>query len=159
MSQPRSFGTEISGNRQRNHEFTPEARAAILAWLSAGKSIKSTAREFNTTPSTVRGIKQRWNDDHTLHKRPRKGRPQILSETEKRYIIRMCKSDRRITWDALVNSTPTSVSRRTIRRTVSTFYKRKWKALRRPKLSEEHAAERLAFARDWIYRAEELVEV
>jgi hypothetical protein len=48
-SENRSFGTEISGNREFNYEFTPEQRAAIMAELRAGKSQREVADNFSTT--------------------------------------------------------------------------------------------------------------
>ncbi|KFA74189.1 hypothetical protein S40288_10380 [Stachybotrys chartarum IBT 40288] len=92
----------------------------------------------------------RWENDNTLENKIRKGRPEILTETEKRYIIRAAKSDRAITYDALVDHALSSVSSRTIRRTVRRYFARKWKAMRRPILTKETAKLRLAWCRRWL---------
>jgi hypothetical protein len=48
MSENRTFGTVISGNRQKNHEFPETARAAMLAMLEAGKSRDKEKVEYAT---------------------------------------------------------------------------------------------------------------
>ncbi|KAH7109682.1 hypothetical protein EDB81DRAFT_607409, partial [Dactylonectria macrodidyma] len=83
------FGQIISGNRKPNHEFSPEAKGAMLAMLEAGRSERDVAEEFSTTHSTVQQIHKRFITDHTVENKKRKGRPHVLTNTEKRYIIRM----------------------------------------------------------------------
>ena len=159
MPPRRSFGTEISGNRQRNQEFSPEARAAMLAMLDTGCSARRVAREFRTTHSTVLQTKKRWLESHKVTSRPRKGRPMKLSSTAQRYIIRMASQDRQISYNALLDATPNRVSRRTIRRLLRKHWGRKWKAIKRPKLDSESAAQRLSFAMYWISNTPELEAV
>jgi transposase len=158
MPPKRSFGQEISGNHQRNHEFTPEQRAAMLQLLATGVSQRRIAAEFNTTHSIVQRIKQRWENDHTLKNKVRKGHPKKLSGQAQRYIIRMIKSDRQIKYDALCAGTPGDVSSRTIRRFVRAYYGRKWKAVERPKITKEHARIRLQFCEFWLPRVHELIQ-
>lgn len=159
MSNNRTFGQLISGNRKPNHEFSPEAEGAMLAMLEAGKSGRKVAEEFSTTHSAVQKIQKRFLTHHTVENKKRKGRPHILNNTEKRYIIRMAMKDRDITWDALTSSAAGSVSRRTIRRVIHTYFKRKWKAMDRPKLDKERAKVRLQWCRAWLPNIEELVQV
>jgi transposase len=72
-SEDRSFGTEISGNRELNHKFTPEQRAAMMAELRAGKSQTDVAAHFHTTQGTASKTKRRWEDHQSLQSMPRKG--------------------------------------------------------------------------------------
>ena len=131
----------------------------MLAMLAAGKSARAVAREFSTTHSTVLAIKKRWDTDQTEEKKPRSGRPKKLSRTEVRYIIRMIKKDRSVSWNALVDKAGGHVSYKTIKRAVRSVFSRKWKALERPKITKEAAARRLRFARTWLPRVEELIKV
>ncbi|KAH7132906.1 hypothetical protein EDB81DRAFT_659661, partial [Dactylonectria macrodidyma] len=78
-SNNRSFGTKISGNRQFNHEFTPEQRAAIVAELHAGKSQRTVASDYRTTQGTISKTKRRWDTEHSNASRARKGRPKKLT--------------------------------------------------------------------------------
>ncbi|KID83216.1 transposase [Metarhizium guizhouense ARSEF 977] len=159
MPQRRSFGTEISANRQRGYQHSSEAKASMLTMLDAGVSARRVAQEFNTTHSTVLRIKKTWTESRTLAVKPRKGRPLKLSRTARRYIIRMASRDRQISYDALIGATPTQVSRRTIQRVMATHFGRKWKAMDRPKLDAESARQRLQWAEGWLPDIEELEQV
>ncbi|GAO15952.1 hypothetical protein UVI_02039730 [Ustilaginoidea virens] len=134
----RAFGTEISGNRQRNHEFSPVQKAAIVAELSQGKTHRAVATAFNTSPSTTYRIFKRWKEDATLENKPRSGRPPKLTEAEKRYIVLLVKRNRSIIYSAL---------------------QCKWKAIKRIPLSKKTAANRLSFPHYWLPKVEELIEV
>jgi transposase len=103
----RTFDVEISGNRRRGQQFSPEAKGAMLGMLRAGASLRAVAREFKTTHSTVSKLRNRFKDDHTTDYKARKGRPSVLTKAEKRYIIRLASKDRSITWSALVGSVDT----------------------------------------------------
>lgn len=159
MPSERTFGTEISANRQRNHEFTPVQKAAMCSELSSGESHRSVAMRFNTTPSTTHRIFKRWKDHKTLENKSRSGRPHKLTPAEKRYISLLIKKDRKITYSALVGSMHGKVSRRTIRRIIQHDWKRKWRSKQRIPISAETAAQRLSFARGWMPDCEELMEV
>ena len=74
-SKQRNFGTEISGNRQRNHEFTPEQRAAMVAEVYAGKSMRQVAASYSTDPGTVSRTVKRWKENHNNVSGARSGRP------------------------------------------------------------------------------------
>lgn len=159
MSENRSFGDIISGNRQKNHEFSPEAKAAMLAMLEAGLSQRAVARRFKTSHGAVAEVLKRFRETGTVKNKPRSGRPSVLNRAQKRYILRMIRRDRSISWDALVSEFDGEVSQSTIRRVIKYHYKRKWKAMERPKLDANKARERLRFARFWLPRIDELEEV
>jgi transposase len=156
MPKSRSFGTEISANRQRNHQFTPVQKAVIVEQLSSGKSHRAVAAEFRTTPSTTHAIFKRWREDGTLESRPRLGAPRKLSDAEERYIIMLVKRNRKITWKELQNAVDTTISISTLRSTLHEHYHRKWKSIVIIPLSEEAVAKRLAFAHLWLPNIAEL---
>lgn len=147
MPSRRRFGTEITGNRRYNHEFSSEARAAIIAKMDEGKSLRSVAREFKTTHGTIQYIKQHWQLTHTTRDNPRSGRPEELTETEKRYIVRLAKKDPDVSWNCLRGESGTRVSARTIRRIVRRYFSRKWRAQQRPNITKEATRARLESAR------------
>jgi transposase len=155
----RRFGVEISGNRRRGCQFSPEAKGAMLGQLAAGRSARAVAKEFKTTHTTVLALKKRFEATSTVDYKPRSGRPKVLTKAEERYIIRMIYKDREITWDALTNEVGSGVSSRTIRRIVQRHFRRKWKVMKRPKLTAEHARIRLHWAQAWLADIEELVVV
>src|SRR4051812_7000079 len=81
-SKQRDFGTKISRNRQRNHEFTPKQRAAMVAEVYAGKSMRQVAASYLTDPGTVSRTVKRWKENYNNVSKPRSGRPQKLSARE-----------------------------------------------------------------------------
>ncbi|KAF7563680.1 hypothetical protein G7046_g460 [Stylonectria norvegica] len=125
----------------------------------AGMSQRAVARDFKTTHSTVQRILKRFNTSRTVANSPRSGRPSLLTKTEKRYIVRMVLKDRDISWDSLVTGVNGKVSRWTIRRVVRAYFKRKWKAMDRPKLDKERAKNRLSWCQEWLPKIEELIAV
>ncbi|CAG9947911.1 unnamed protein product [Clonostachys rosea f. rosea IK726] len=78
----RAFGTEISANRQRGCQFSPEQKAAMCAELWAGKTYRAVAEEYNTTASTAYGIFKRWQNTRSFDIAPRSGRPPKLTPAE-----------------------------------------------------------------------------
>jgi transposase len=111
----RSFGTEIRGNREFNHEFTPEQRAAIKAELRAGKSQREVAGHFNTTQSIISKTKKRWEEHHNLASQAQKGRPKKLTSQQILRINSYINRHRDITWiDVLKLSLDVSI--RTLKR-------------------------------------------
>jgi transposase len=85
----RSFGTEISGNRGRNDELSPEARSSIISKQEAGVSIKELAAEFGVHRNTITKTIKRWKNHKTVHSLPREGRPEIITHREKRLLHRI----------------------------------------------------------------------
>lgn len=146
MASTRWFGTEISANRQRGHEFTPVQKAVIIEQLSSGKTHRAVAATFGTTPSTTHRIFKRWREEGTFENRPRPGQPKKLNEAEERYIITLVKRNRKITYKALVGAMNGRISLSTIRRVIRKTFRRKWKSIHQIHLTKEAAAKRLAFA-------------
>ncbi|KAJ2897773.1 transposase [Zalerion maritima] len=159
MSNERRFGDIISPNRQKGYEFSPEAKGAMLVLLHTGMSARAVGAEFRTDHKVVMKIKKRFDETGTIQYQPRSGRPHKLTRAERRYIMRMIRKDRLITWDALVDSLDARVSKRTIRRTVALYYKRKWKALERPKLDADMTRVRLRWCQAWLEDIDELGEM
>jgi transposase len=158
-SNPRVFGTIISGNRQRNCEFPPEARGAMVALRYEGKSYSALATQFNTTKSTVWNIVKRFQTDQTTSPKPRKGRPVKLTKAQRKYVILLLKRDRDIAWKALIGDAGVAVCVNTLRTAVGKHYSRKWRAIERIPLNKDSAFDRLAYCRDWLPNAAELLDV
>jgi transposase len=96
-SEQRNFSTKISGNRQRNHKFTPEQRAAMVAEVYAGKSIRQVAASYSTDPGTISRTVKRWKENHNNVSGARSRRPQKLSARKIIYIQSFIKRNRSIT--------------------------------------------------------------
>jgi transposase len=145
----RSFGQEISGNRGRGAELTPQARTAIIAKLEAGCTHKELAQEFGCSRRTIRNTFNRWKNHNTTQSLPRKGRPEKLNRVEKRALIRAVRSDPKIEYELLQKTTHTThVHRSTIYEVLKKKGLTKHRCMRRPKLTRARALLRLRFCRE-----------
>ncbi len=155
----RQFGTEISGNRQKNEELSCEARAAILSAVAAGQPKKAVAAAFGCTRSTVYNTINRWTTTYGNKSRPRKGRPKQLTLREERYIYRMVRYQPQRAYATLAYNL--GCSRSTAQRILNGRRLRKWLSLGRPALKVEDARKRLEFARYWLRpaRLQQFLEV
>jgi len=158
-SEERSFGSEISGNRQFNHEFTPVQRAAIMAELRAGKSQRTVAANFNTTQGTISKTKKRWEEEEILQSRARKGRPKKLTALQIVRINSFINRHREITWNDVLLELGLDVSIRTLKRHLQSHWRRKWRSKRRIKLSEEDAKARLKHCEFWLRHLDDYIQV
>jgi transposase len=153
----RSFGTEISGNREFNHEFTSEQRAAIMAELHAGKSQREVADNFSTTQGTISKTKRRWEQYHNLASQPRKGRPKKLTPLQLIRINSYINRHREITWNDVLYELELDVSIRTLKRRLQSNWRRKWRSKRRIELSEEGAKARLEHCTFWLRHLDDYI--
>jgi transposase len=158
-SEQRDFGTEISGNREINHEFTPEQRAAMVAEIFAGRSYRQVAVSYHTDLGTVYWTKKRWDQYHNNALKLRKGRPQKLSALKIVRINSFIARNRIITWNEALFQLDLKVTLRTLRRHLERYWRRKWRVKKRIKLIASHAKERLEHARFWIQHIEEYIVV
>ena len=133
------FAAKLVGNRARNEELSPVARAAICSAVACGKSYRAVADAFGVSVGAVQDSLRRWETQQSFDSKPRKGRPQKLSRSEKRYILTLLKRNRHLAKKALVAATESKVSYSTIRRCLRTHNLRKWKAQKRIPLSKEDA--------------------
>ena len=91
MPNIRVFGTEISGNRQRKNDLSPEVRAAVCGSLAAGQSPTAVAKSFKIGRATVYRTLHRFQEQNNFKSRPRTGRPRSSSTREERYIVRIVR--------------------------------------------------------------------
>jgi transposase len=159
MPNLRVFGTEISGNRQRNESLSPETRAAICACVAAGQKKADIARAFRIDRKTIDRTLKRFSERNDFESRPRTGRPKALDARGERYLVRLARQFAKVPWRALLHLDGGRVSIRTARRILQRHHLRKWRAKRRPKLTAMHAARRRAFCRFWEGREAELTSV
>lgn len=112
----RTFGTEISENRQRKTDLKPEVRAAICASVAAGQKKTAVAKAFGVTRQTVYDTLDRHANLQTFESKLRIGRPRILSDREERYLVQIARRFPKISWRSLVELHGAQVSKRTVQR-------------------------------------------
>ena len=110
------------------------------------------ADRLGRTKSTVGAFLKRYHERGTTENSPAPGRPSKVIEQLKRRLLRHIKSNRRQPLAELRNEVALELSIRTVKRMLRNENVRKWKAAKRPKLTEDRAAKRLAWAMahaDW----------
>ena len=149
MSESRRFGKEISGNRGKRCETSIEARAAMIDAAIRGEKKTVIAKEFKVDRSTVYDAINRWKNHKTMHSRPRKGRPKVLSKRAELYIVQLVRRNPRRAYAALADDLDGAASYSTIRRVLRRHRLRKWHSAKRIMLTEDTAAERYEYTRAW----------
>jgi transposase len=162
MAENRQFADVITGNRQKNHQFNNESRAAMIALRRAGQSYAKIAVQFYTTKSVVYKIYKRFTDDDKMTPRPRPGPKPKLSEGDIRYLNLQINRDRSITVYNLrkqAEDLGVSMTTRTISKVMRATWGHKWRRKKRILLKKETAKKRLHFALEWAPKVEELMAV
>ncbi|KAI8965410.1 hypothetical protein F5Y11DRAFT_9495 [Daldinia sp. FL1419] len=77
-SKLRAFGRKISGNRRKNQEFTPEARAFMVGAVAGGATKTAVADAFNCKRQTVTQQVERFEHDHLFRSRRRRAKDRII---------------------------------------------------------------------------------
>ena len=102
--------------------------------------------------SVVRKFIQRWQQRRDHYDHPTPGHPSKVSGRDWRHLLRAAKANRSQTLHELTQSVTPNVSVRTVKRILAKERIKKWQAKKRPKLTKDHAAERLHWAlryADW----------
>ena len=131
-------------------EYSPHTRGRVFSYWESGRKYKWISEELSVPTNSIPGIVRRYRQQHKGQSVSRSGRPKILQERDVRHILRLAKEDPFISTHTIRNELGFSASVTTIYRVILQTGLRHWKALRRPKLSEEHAAKRLAFAESLV---------
>jgi len=105
--------------------------------------------------SVVRKFIQRWQQRRDYHDRPTPSRPSKVSGRDRRHLLRAAKANRSQTLHELTKSVTPNVSVRTVNRILAKEGIKTWRAKKRPKLTEDHAAEHLRWALCYAYWTEE----
>jgi len=102
--------------------------------------------------SVVRKFIQRWQQRRDHHDHPTSGCPSKVRGRDHWHLLRAAKANRSLTLDELPQSVTPNVSVRTVKCILTKEGMKKWRAKKRPKLTEDHAVERLHWAlryADW----------
>jgi len=142
----------ISGNIYRRKELTPYQRGQIVGYSLLSCSPTEISASLNIPESTVRDTLKKAPERHDGESSSRIGRPKLYSERDERQILRTVRLNPHLTYRQLQNQLPIKLSHDTIYRILKQNNITNWRAKKRPALTEEHAALRLAWAKehkDW----------
>ena len=151
MSQ-RSFGQEISGNRQPNAELSSTQHAAIISKVEAGVLYKDIAAEFQITTKSIQRTLKRWKTYQTLKSLPRSRRPKVVSCCKKRVLYHLAHHKPKIQYQKLMEEAGLLyILKSTCYRQLKDKGLIKCRYKKRPKLTQRYALLRLKFAREYRY--------
>ena len=152
MPTPRRPLAEISGNTPSRRELTPYQRGLIVGASTAGDTLTQIARRFDHPTSTVVSTLAREKSRINGNSQPRIGRPSTWTERDERQLVRYVRKFPKFTYNLIRIETNLTFSNSTIRRILEPYEITRWRARRRPELSEIHARLRLKWClehSDW----------
>ncbi|KAL2173441.1 uncharacterized protein P884DRAFT_168619, partial [Thermothelomyces heterothallicus CBS 202.75] len=97
-----------------NQELSLHIRMVICSLVATSQSERSLATLFGVSRHAIHHAIELWKSYHTFESRPQSGCPEVLSRSEKRYILLMVKKNRHVAWKALINAIRKKVSPSTI---------------------------------------------
>ena len=144
----------ISEKRRRGPELTLYKRGEIIGKYNTGVTLKNVAHIPETPKSTIDYPIDQASKRPNGESRPRIGRPPKLSEHDKRHLIRVTRMNPHTTYARIKLQCGLDCSTDTIYRVLKEYGLINWLAKKRPLLSPEAAAKRLAWClerRHWRY--------
>lgn len=134
----------VAAQRQ---ELTNFQKAEIVA-LSSVKNAAEVGRDLHIPRRTVSNFLQRYHERASIENLPRSGRPRETSIRADRWLNRIALDNTQMPLKELKSIHNIPVSTRTIQRRLQKVGVRKWRAVNRPYLTEQHARKRLKWANE-----------
>lgn len=85
-----------SNMASKRKELTHSQRAQIIGAWKVGSSLRNIAQTFDHPYTTVQKVVKTYKDHGLIKPSPRKGRQKIMSERNKRALLRIVKKDRKL---------------------------------------------------------------
>ena len=131
-------------------EYSPHKRTRIALAYNSGLSRAAIAAKEGVPIRSISGIIKRYNSQRSGTSSPRSGRLHMLNERDIRHVCRIIEVDPFIKNDELLQRAGLMCDIRTLTHALQKRGILHKTALRRPKLTEEAARKRFAFAREHI---------
>ena len=142
---PRTPLATISGNRPHGHELSPFQRGFLVGQAAQGRSYYGIAKATNLGKNTVRQAILNTSLQHNGELRPRTGRPSIVTDRDRRHIIRIARINPRASYQELKEKIGHNFSQSTAYRILKDYGLTNWIIKQRPLLTPEVAAKRLVW--------------
>jgi len=143
--------TSMAISHTKRHELNTPTKNRIIGFYLATGNAAAAARSENLPPRTAQNLVQRYKQTGSVSNKPRPGRPSILTDYDKRQIVRTARKNRRMPFSELSNQIAVKVSVSTIRRILAARGYHRRVARRVPYLTRDH--KRLRFLWGKSYRA------
>ena len=128
------------------HELTTFQKGEILA-LAPHFSHAEIGSQLSIPRRTISDFIDRFETRQSIENLPRPGRPRKTSNTTDNWLVRNAESESHIPFKELTNTLNIDISTRILRRRLQEAGIRKWRAVKRPLLTEEHAKQRRLWAK------------
>ncbi len=132
-------------NRPPLGELPPSLRNRIAQAHLDDQGHKALARTFDLSRTTIQYTLQKESTRKSGISKPRIGRPSTLSNEKKHTLFEAIWEEPLINMRLLHQIHCPDVSLRTVQRALAKYDVKKWKSLKRPRLTPAHAAARLAW--------------
>jgi transposase len=134
--------------RRKGSELTPHLRTQITTLKEvAGWSYGEIHKKFPDLPlSTIKMTCLRSRIRHKEESLKRSGRPSKLNDDDRQKILQKIHEQPRVTYEDLCSEVDNKVKKRSIARLLCVEEMKKWRVMKRPYLTPEHAAVRLRWA-------------
>ncbi len=153
---PRAPLAPISGNTPRRKELTPFQRGLLVGQVTRGATPGKIQKDFRIPRSTTRSVVLNSLHQEEGESRPRSGRPTRVSDRDRRHTIRKARENPQISYIELARSAGTQqLSRSTHYRVLKEYGLTNWLAKKRPLLTADVAAKRLAWCKErefWTFK-------
>jgi hypothetical protein len=141
-----------SGNSRRGPELTPYARGKIVGAAQMGSSPSVIAAVQNQSQTNIRNTLRLDLERNEGQSKPRSGRPKLYTDRDERRILRQVRLFPKCTYADVRKACAITLCNTTLKTILSKHSISNWRAKRRPELTEEVAAKRLAWCllrKDW----------
>src|ERR1700748_272029 len=106
----------MARNKTDRRQIDTPQKNRFIGCVLAGESKRKAADKENIPQTTGLRIFNQYNSTGTTHYNPRPGRPSMLNGSDKRYLVREMKKNRRIPFKQLGSQNIPVVSASTVRR-------------------------------------------
>src|SRR5579859_3271299 len=130
----------------KGKELTDVQKGAILALIPLHSHAEIGA-QLGIPRGTITRFVERARERDSIENLPRPGRPRKLSDSSIRYLVRNAESTTRVPFKELRNLSNIDASIQTMRHQLREEGIHKWRAVKCPLLTEEHAKKHLVWAR------------
>ncbi|KAJ3615685.1 hypothetical protein MTP99_006731 [Tenebrio molitor] len=132
--------------------LTENAKVLILSKLEEGWSIRRVAQHYNIAKSTVRRVKQRWQEHGHFARKAGAGRPKVSTAEQDQALLNRLRENpfEPSTQAASVTNFPGSQS--TVCRRIQNSELASRSSARKPPLTEQQKQSRIIFGLNYMYR-------
>jgi hypothetical protein len=141
-----------SGNSRRGPELTPYQRGRILGAATLGRTPTRIADVENWPISTIKSTIELDLERNNGQSKPRSGRPKLYNDRDERRILRQVRLFPKCTHADVRKACAVTLCDSTLKTILKKYGIANWRGKRRPELTEEVAAKRLAWClvrKDW----------